>query len=323
MTGSTGLVGRAVVGALRRAGHDVDAVVRPASPARCEGDAGVREVRLDLRAPHGLADAVDAVDAVVHAAAVKSGDLPTQFATTVVGTERLLGAMAARPGRRLVAVSSMSVYDLHAVPGGSLVGPGTTPLDRDGPHRDDYARAKLFQERLTTGAHDGGVADVVTLRPGIVFGGGEHPWHPLLGVWLAGRFVVVGPGTRPPLAYVGNVADAVAAAVTAPCGGAVLDVVDDDLPTNDEYVAAVRARAPLDRPGQVPWPVVRGLAAVAHRAGRVALGPDARLPGVLVPARVHARFKPLRFTNAPARCALGWAPAHDLALALDHTLRGA
>ena len=319
VTGSTGLVGRAVVASLRRAGHDVDAAVRPASAPRDPVE-GVREVSLDLRSPGGVDDAVDAVDAVVHVAAAKAGDLPTQLATTVVGTERILAAMARRRGRRLVAISSMSVYDLRAVPEGAEVGPSTTPLDRDGPHRDDYARAKLFQERLTTEAHADGVADVVTLRPGIVIGPGEHPWHPLLGIGLGGRFVVVGPETRPPLAYVANVADAVAAAVTADAGGTVLDVVDDDRPTNRDYVAAVLARSGLPRPAEVPWPLVRGLATAASSLGAVALGPRARLPGVLVPARVHARFKPLRFTNGPARAALGWAPAHDLDAALDRIL---
>ena len=63
------------------------------------------------------------------------------------------------------------------------------PLDHDGPHRDDYARTKLFQDRLVAEAHDDGVAEVVTVRPGYVMGPGEDPWHPLLGIGLAGRLL--------------------------------------------------------------------------------------------------------------------------------------
>ena len=44
-----------------------------------------------------------------------------------------------------------------------------------------------------------------------------------------------------------------------------------------------------------------------------------KLPGILVPARLHARFKPLRYTNLRAQGVLNWQPRYSLDAALNRS----
>ena len=90
-------------------------MVRPA--ARLEALAwpsSVEVFRADLRTSRDLLRAFEDVDVLIHLAAVVSGGEDAQFAGTVVGTERLLDAMASSTCRRLVLCSSFSVYDFSA-----------------------------------------------------------------------------------------------------------------------------------------------------------------------------------------------------------------
>ena len=52
---------------------------------------------------------------------------------------------------------------------------------------------------------------------------------------------------------------------------------------------------------------------------RLLLGGRAKIPGIFVPARLHARCKPLRFDNRKIKQVLGWTPRYSLAEALDRS----
>ncbi len=110
-TGANGFLGR----------HVVAAFLGAATPSgrwsgrrrRSSGlgwPAEVEVVRGDLRASRDLAAAFDGVDALVHLAAAVTGGEDAQFAAGVVGTERLLAAMAASvdppagPGQQLLGL---------------------------------------------------------------------------------------------------------------------------------------------------------------------------------------------------------------------------
>ena len=112
VTGANGFLGRHVVNALLARGIEVRAMVRPAARLEALGwPSSVEVFRADLRTSRELATAFEGVDVLIHLAAVVSGGEDAQFAGTVVGTERLLDAMAASACRRLVLCSSFSVYD--------------------------------------------------------------------------------------------------------------------------------------------------------------------------------------------------------------------
>jgi nucleoside-diphosphate-sugar epimerase len=323
VTGATGFLGPHVVAALRGHGHDVIAFARPAAtiPVSWEQDSGVRVVRQDLRERRGLVEALGDADAVVHLAAAGQGTFNAQFASTVVGTENLLLAMTHAEIRRLVLVSSFSVYDYSKLQAGDLLDE-SAPVDGAAPSRDAYAKTKTLQEALAVKAAQRGLFDVTIVRPGIVYGRGKL-WNPCLGIDFGPVFVRVGGRSRMPLTFVENCADALGAAVDRrEAVGEVINIVDDDLPSRRAFVRALKARdvaAPTVVP--VSWPVLRAVASLAWAVNDRLFGGAARLPSFLVPAQVTARFVPLRYSNERAKRWLGWSPRRGFEEALDSVFR--
>ncbi len=328
VTGATGFLGTQVVGVARARGHEVVAVVRPASPTPDLGT-GVSTARVDLRSREGLAESLAGVDSVIHLAAAKSGDFSHQFVGTVVATENLLEAMAVAGVEQLVGISTFSVYDYRAIPAGSLLDE-TSPIDTEPAGRDEYARTKLVQEELYrrfAAGNGRGPRRTVIIRPGMIYGP-DNLWHALLGAELGPAFLRIGSKAVLPMTHVENCAEAIVLAAerlaepSSPVAGEVINIVDDDLPTQAEYVAAVAARTDVPASDTVPWPVVRTGAEVLAAVNRTLLSGRAKFPGIAVPDRLYARFKPLRYSNDKARRLLGWRPRHGLIDGIERSLVG-
>ena len=47
---------------------------------------------------------------------------------------------------------------------------------------------------------------------------------------------------------------------------------------------------------------------------------QAKIPGLFVPARLHARCKPLRYSNQRIKQVLGWTPRYSLIEALERSI---
>jgi len=321
VTGATGFVGSAVVAEALRRRHEVVAVVRPGSRAELSQqfpDHGNRitEARIDLRSMEGLAESLDGVDSVVHLAAAKTGDFYTQFAGTVVATENLLAAMKQANVAQLVAMSTFSVYNYLAMKPGTLVDE-QSPIESDPKLRDEYAQTKLLQERLYQRFESAGGGRVVILRPGMIYGP-DNLWHALLGAELGPRFLRIGSKATLPLTYVENCAEAIIDAAEALADrpgeltGEIINIVDDNLPTQAQYADLVAARIEIPPTISVPWPVMNAATTLLKKVNESLAGGRAKFPGIAVPDRLHARFKPLRYTNAKAKRLLGWSPRFPL-----------
>ncbi len=326
VTGATGFLGSVVVETARARGHEVVAVVRPASRSGALGD-GVTPARIDLRSRAGLVDSLDGVDSVIHLAAAKSGDFPTQFAGTVVATENLLEAMVTAQVSQLVGISTFSVYDYRALASGSLLDE-QSPIDPTPAGRDEYARTKLVQEQLYrqfAAGNGSGRRRTVILRPGMIYGP-DNLWHALLGAELGPRFLRIGSRAVLPMTYVENCAEAIILAAerlaepSSPVDGEVINIVDDDLPTQADYAEAVATRTEVPPSITVPWPAIRTASEALAVVNRTLLSGRAKFPGIAVPDRLYARFKPLRYTNAKAKRLLDWSPRYGLIEAIERSL---
>jgi uncharacterized protein YbjT (DUF2867 family) len=106
VTGGTGTLGRALVPALREAGHSVGIMSRSPPGPSADGDA--EWAQADLRTGTGLDEAVHGVDVVVHAA---TNALDPQT-VDVLGTRRLLTAARAAGVEHLVYVSIVGIDDI-------------------------------------------------------------------------------------------------------------------------------------------------------------------------------------------------------------------
>jgi UDP-glucose 4-epimerase len=309
ITGANGFLGRHAVAEFLQRGHSVRALVRPAARLDdLDWPAHVDVVRADLRVARDLDAAFAGVDVLVHLAAAVTGGEDAQFAATVVGTERLLEAMARSRTRRLVLASSFSVYDWSAIRG---VLTEESPLESgaDLYERDGYAIAKAWQERVVRRAADAHGWQLTVLRPGFIWGRG-NTYLACLGQKLGRMHLVFGGATRIPLTHVVNCAHLLATATEAPRAiGETFNVVDDDEVRVWGYLgeylrrsAAGGVRIPI------PYPVAMAGVRLAKWSSRRLFRGKGKLPSLLVPCRFEARFKPLRFSNRKAREVLGWRP---------------
>jgi len=320
VTGANGFLGRHVVAEFLRRGHSVRAMVRPAAkvePVRLGWAGAVELFRADLRASRDLPAAFDGIDALVHLAAAVTGGEEVQFAASVVGTERLLAAMAQSQCRRLVLASSFSVYDWSAIRGQLTE---DSPLEADLYDRDGYAVAKFWQERVARRLAEENGWELVVLRPGFIWGRGNEY---LFGIGqTAGPVeVVIGPGRQMPLTHVENCADVfVTATERKEATGQTFNVVDGHDASVWRYAGEYHRRMNM-RKWRVPVPYWLGVLAtrVVQKTSKTIFRGKGKLPSLFVPSRFEARFKPLRFPNDKLRTALGWKPPLDFEQALRRT----
>jgi 2-alkyl-3-oxoalkanoate reductase len=317
VTGANGFLGQHVVRALLGRGHSVRALVRPATKLEALGwPESVEVFRADLRAAKDLESAFEGIDVLVHLAASVTGGEDAQFAATVVGTERLLAAMARSSCRRLVLASSFAVYDWNATKG---------TLDEHSPlaagaelyARDGYTIAKSWQERVTRRFAQKDGLDLTVLRPGFIWGR-DHGYLGALGQQIGPLHVVVGPFSHLPLTHVENCADLFALCAADPrAKGETFNVVDGVEKRIWTYLGDY-LRGTGERGFRLPVPYE-----VAYSLVRLAFATvfqhNLKLPGLLIPCRFEARMKPLRYTNRHARDVLGWQPPLDYSECLSRT----
>ena len=317
VTGANGFLGQRVVAALLAQGHSVRALVRPATNAETIGwPASVEVVRGDLRSMPDLAEAFRDVDVLVHLAASVTGGEDAMFASTVTGTERLLGAMATSSCHRVLLVSSFSVYDWSAI-GGTLDEDSPIEAGADLYSRDGYSIAKSWQERITRRAAQQHGWQLTVLRPGFIWGR-DHGYLAACSIPVGRLHIVIGPFTHMPLTHVDNCADLVArSAADVRAVGQTFNVVDGPgkriwsyLGDHLNGIGAKGFRIP------VPYTLAYAIVSLAFRT---LFKRNEKLPQILIPCRFESRLKPLRYSNRKATEVLGWHPPHDYAQCLRRT----
>lgn len=335
LTGSTGFLGRYLVPRLLANGHQVVAVVRPTNRVHSApwlSLSGVRVVEVQVEDRAGLVKAFGGCDAVVHALAALSGDAQTQHAMTVRGTANVLAAMSTAGVRKLVGISSLSVYHWDSLNTGDVLDE-STPLETHPEQRDTYARCKLQQDEMFTAFGQSSGQAAVVLRPGIFYGPGSEPadrlglWGFALGHgWGANRWCVMGPlagAGAVPLVHVADVAQGVQDALThlaqpaVVSGVLVANLVETPAATRHQLIQALNQHAPVRRLFVFPWGLHWLLARGLHGLTGVWPGLRARLPGLLRPTALWARFAPVHFTSFHANQVLGWYPRHQVLEALS------
>jgi nucleoside-diphosphate-sugar epimerase len=283
VTGASGFCGGAAARALAEHGHEVVTLGRRAgSDRRWDAATDVPDLA--------------GCDAVVHLAAAVGDGVGDFERVNVAGARRLLGAAR---GRRVVWVSSSSVYDPR--------------LDRSrvtedhptaGGHLNAYGRTKA--------AGDGAALDAgaVVLRPRAVYGPGDTHLLPRLRRAVRwGRVTLPGRDTTMSVTHVDNLASACVAALDWQPGP--YNVADTAPVRRDALVAAATGAAVR----HVPVPV-----AVAAARALVVAGRATRREPLLSPYAVDTLAHDVVLDTTRAR-ATGWEPA-DLREAFLATLLG-
>lgn len=290
ITGAGGFLGRAVVDEAQARGHEVRALTRD-----------------DLDLTSGELPALDGVDCVIHLAGSLSGDEAVQARDTVEVTRGVIEAMQAQPlPPRLVLASSIAVYSADA----KGVVTEATPLEDRPDRRDAYARAKLAQEEMLRGS---GLRHTI-LRPGAILGP-DRVTTAHLGPATGGTLILLERGGEVPVVSLADCARAFVRAAEAPGEGRALNILGPDRPTRARYVAALRRTGWPRHVLPFNWRLVMPLAWLLSPLGD-------RLPGLLRPAILRARMRPLRYDVAAAKAALDWTPQDDFETAFDRATEG-
>lgn len=152
VTGATGFVGHALVGALRARGHIVRCLVRRGSEPHLRGMSAVERVEGDVLTRAGLAEEMGGCSALVHLVGIIR-EAPAAGITFerlhVDATENVLAAAVAAGLPRIVHTSALGA------------GPGA---------RARYYRSKWAAEELVRGS---GLRWTI-FRPSLVYGRGDH-----------------------------------------------------------------------------------------------------------------------------------------------------
>jgi UDP-glucose 4-epimerase len=172
VTGPTGEIGRAVVGALERSsevGRVLGMARRPFDPA-AHGWKKVSYRQGDVLSPAAVAELVEDADVVVHLAFLIMGGPRETRAVNLEGSRNVFQAAVSAGVKRLVYTSSVAAYGFH--------GENPQPLTEEVPARGTtshyYSAQKAEVEAMLEEVLDGASTAAYVLRPCIV-GGPEAP----------------------------------------------------------------------------------------------------------------------------------------------------
>jgi 2-alkyl-3-oxoalkanoate reductase len=306
VTGATGFIGRHLVRTLAQRGIRVRALARDPRRAQSLVQRNVDVVIGDFADAQIFEGLAEGVDTVFHLASVMTGSAEEFEQVDLAGTRRLIDEAKRAGVRRVVFTSTMGAYALAGLADGAVVNEEMV----DEPARvGNYARAKLLIEQMLSAAHQAGHFESVITRPGLVFGPGTSPLleHlPHLGSLRGDRYLVFGDGRVPlQLTYVDNTVEALWLCATVPeAAGQTFTLIDDDLPTQREFVTKLAALT--GRPLRV---------ASIPRAGAYLIGLGVEVLFGLLKKRppttrrlLLGKTAKLTFDTSRAKCVLGWTP---------------
>ena len=323
VTGAAGFIGvRVVENLVERGFRRLRCFVRPSSEttgleAIARRRPGVEIVRGNLLSRSDCMRAAEGAAVVYHLAAAKGEkSFSDSFLNSVVTTRNLLDAtLHHRCLRRFVHVSSFAVYANTGRRRRRLLDE-TSPVEPHPARRGEaYCFAKVKQEELLSeyGATLG--VPYVIVRPGYVYGPGQHDISGRVGISTFGLFLHLGGANTIPLTYVDNCADAIVlAGLRRDVAGEVFNVVDDDLPSSRTFLRLYKRNVRPFASIYVPHALSHALCWLWEA---YAAWSEGQLPPVFNRRRWHANWRKTRYTNARAKARLGWMPRVPTAEGLE------
>lgn len=278
LTGGTGYVGSAVLDALVRAGHQVDALVRNSEKAAQVQSRGAHPVLGDLSEPASYADAAAAADGIVHTAFEYSARGPKVDAAAL---DVLLQPSKLR-GRPVIYTSGVWV-----------LGNRPSPADEETPvNPAEIVAWRPDHERRVLDAAARGLRTIV-VRPGLVYGGSRGIVGDLFKDAANSLIRVVGTGNNHwPLIYDRDLAELYARLVANHSASGIYHANDEGDERVNDLVAAISAHAKT-RPSVRHVPIAEARQKMGPLADALALD---------------------QIVRSPRARALGWQPSlHSLA----------
>ncbi len=214
ITGGTGFLGQRLAKTLAAQGHDVTVTGRNPAIGRQLESEGIRFCQVELSDSARMIDACADREYVFHCGALSApwGAYEEFYKSNVLGTQNVIAGCRKHGVRRLVHVSTPSIYFDYS----DRFHINETALLPRKP-ANAYAQTKRLAEEAVDEAYQSGLA-VITIRPRAIFGPGDQTILPrLLAANSQGRLPLIDGGQAwIDLTYVDNVVDALLLCLTAP-----------------------------------------------------------------------------------------------------------
>jgi nucleoside-diphosphate-sugar epimerase len=324
ITGATGFLGNAVLARLLENGvDDLRCLVRPGRQRsqlqflqQRYGKGRLEIVEGNLTQRGDIGPAMVGIERVVHMAATLRGAPADMFLNTVVGSQHLLDAVHRSHANRIVVVSTLSVYDLANVAARSVVDE-RMPLESRPEQRDVYTHTKVCQEVLLQRSSLRESLSCVVLRPGPLYGEEAAVLPARLGLNLAGVLWQLGVDAPLPLTSVASCAEAVRIALGDDTEAGAYNVVDDDLPSTQEFIERYCNEVRRLRVVRLPLRLTMLLARLNEYSHRRSRG---QVPELLTRYRVRNLWRGHRYANGRIKAA-GWRQPVSTPVALDRAFK--
>jgi nucleoside-diphosphate-sugar epimerase len=263
LTGGTGYVGSAVLDALVRGGHRVDALVRNSERAALVQARGAAPVLGDLAKPATYADAIATADGAIHAAFEYSARGPEVDATVLATLLRPAGDRA-----RFVIYTS----------GIWVLGNQPSPADETAPLNPTalVSWRPAHEQRVLDAAS--GMLRTAIIRPGIVYGGSRGIVSDLFKDAANGLVRIIGSGdNRWPLVYDRDLGDLYLRIASSRDASGLFHANDEGDECVNDIVSAIADQAAL-RPSIRRVPIEEARKKMGPLADALALDQVVRSP---------------------------------------------
>jgi len=305
VTGASGFLGQRIVAMLAEQGFLVRALVRKTSRTNHLCLPGVELYYGDVTDAKSMVPAFVGVAYVIHAAAGTSGAPEIARRVTVEGTRNVLDLCVSHSIKKLVYISSCSVYGVTDYETGQLVDENAS-LERFPERRGGYSWAKLEAENLVIGRMAQEIA-AVCLRPGTIYGCGGENFTPMMGFSISNKFfAVIGDGSFVlPLIYIDNLVQAILIAMRHDKStGQIYNVVDPQQVDKKYYMAAFIGKLhPLARWFYLPLGLLSVVVVLQEMVFRVL-----RRKPILTTYRLTSSQKSIIYDASKIMRDLGWRP---------------
>lgn len=269
ITGGNGLLGRHLVSALRDRGDSIRALVLAHEDPSWLQKHGVSVFRGDIRRPETLAEPMSGADAVLHLAGMMGVWRPLEdyHAVNVTGTENVCRAALAEGVRRVVHVSSWTVYGM------ALGRPASEEFPLR-PFHEPYALTKAAGDLAVQHMIAAERLPAVIIRPGTFFGPGDSLHFGRMADRLAqGKGIIVGAGHNAlPFVYVSDVVQGLLLALDVEHAvGRAYNITNDQPLTQRQMLRTIAARIDARPPRlHVPYRPLYTAGYLAERAATLA-----------------------------------------------------
>lgn len=315
VTGASGFLGRRIVKALVADGYSVRALVRSTSRVEAIRLSGVEFVLGDVADFDSLGSAFMGIDMVIHAAADTSGSEDGARRVTLGGTSHILDLCARYHIKKLVYISSCSVYGVADCQPGQVLDENS-PLEQFPERRGAYSQAKLEAENLVTACMQEGKVAAVCLRPGTIYGRGGENYTPMLGFNWANKIFAVIDNKKfvLPLVYVDNLVQAICVALSSErSAGKIYNVVDPEHVGKRKYMDDfIRKLHPAARVFYISLGLLSTMVAMQEKAFSVL-----KCPPALTLYRLWSSQNPVVYDASRIEADLGWQSRVSFAQAVE------